>query len=154
MMNSQKIKRKQSLIFMMVTCIFLITLLGCGGQPVWLRDDPEDVVAGFLSAVEVQDTDTVWEFLSSSTRNELEKRAENFNQMPDHGTAVQGRDMLRFGHVLSSTREYKKIELKSSDQTHATVQIVLHDESVIPVELHRESNRWTLDLPLPEMEIK
>ena len=148
----REFKRKLSQIILAAACVFCVSLSGCGGTPVWQRDDPDEVVAGFLSAVEAQDSDVVWEFLSSQTREKLEKRAEDFNNLPEHGNTVRGRDMLRFGHVLSSTREYKKIIVASSDETHAAVQIVLHDGAVIPVDLHRESNRWTVDLPLEKSE--
>ena len=128
---------------------FLLTgMSGCGGTPVWMRDDPAEVVSGYLSAVEGQNPEIVWEFLSSPTREKLEKRAEAFNEASDHGVSMRGMDMLRFGHVLSSTREYKKILVSSSDDRHATVHIVRHDESVIPIDLHRESERWVIDLPL------
>ena len=142
------------MLWLTAFCFLWIWISGCGGTPVWMRDDPAEVVSGYLSAVEGQNPEMVWEFLSTPTREKLEKRAEAFNQTSDHGVSMRGVDMLRFGHVLSSTREYKKIQVSSSDEHHATVHIMLHDESVIPIDLHRESERWVIDLPLDEMEIK
>ena len=57
-------------------------------------------------------------------------------------------DMLRFGHVISSTREYKKLELIQSDASVATVRIVRHDESGLDIEMHNEDGRWTIELPI------
>ena len=56
--------------------------------------------------------------------------------------------MIRTGHVVSSTREYRKFELVSETETESVVEIVLQDETRIPVTLHRESDRWALDLPV------
>ena len=133
---------------------FSVMLYGCGGTPVWLRNDPSDVVKGYLQAVEVQDEATVWEFLSQETRNRLEQMAENYNR--DHASSppLKGREMLRFGHVLSSTREYKKIVVSTKDDNHAVVNIVLHDESTLSVDLFRESDRWAIGLPLDRMDTK
>ena len=134
--------------------VFCAILSGCGGTPVWLRDDPADVVKGYLQAVESQDENTVWEFLSEQTRQKLDQSAEKFNQNPASGAPRKGKDMLRFGHVISSTREYKKIVLSTKDDNHAVVNIVLHDETTHSVELIRESDRWAIALPLDRMDIK
>ena len=57
--------------------------------------------------------------------------------------------MLRTtGHVISSTREYKKLEVSSKTDQEAMVDIVMHDGSKKSVRLHRESGRWAIDLPL------
>ena len=128
--------------------LVLAGTVGCGGVPVWMRSAPDTVVYEYLQAVETQDYDTAWEFLSEQTRRDLDAKAAEFNAMPDHGVTVTGREMLRFGHVLSSTREYKKIAVASANDTVAEVEIILHDASKIPVTLHRESNRWAVNLPI------
>ena len=133
---------------------FLALMYGCGGTPVWLRDDPSEVVKGYLQAVEIQDEDTVWEFLSQNTRSQLEHQAELFNQSHPSSLPRKGADMLRFGHVLSSTREYRKIVVSTEDESHAVVNIVLHDESTLSVDLFRESDRWAIGLPLDGMDTK
>ena len=127
---------------------------GCGAGPVWTRDDPRDVLNGFLQNAEVQNVENMWEFLSASTQEALNARAEAFNAgshdgIPYKGAPRKGCDMLRTtGHVISSTREYKKLEVSSKTDQEAMVDIVMHDGSKKSVRLHRESGRWAIDLPL------
>lgn len=135
-------------MYLLAMLIFFVILAGCGAGPIWTREDPEDVLTGFLQATEGQSPETMWEFLSSETRRKLEERASSFNATSTNGETRRGYDMLRAGHVLSSTREYKKIELASLDGEKAIVNIVMHDGSNIPVALHREDGRWAIDLPL------
>ncbi len=135
-------------------CAFLLLfpVVGCGAGPVWTRDDPRDVVNGFLQTAEVQNVEMMWEFLSSASRDNLNARAESFNAQSKNSTPRKGCDMLRTtGHVISSTREYKKIEVSSQTADEAIVNIVMHNGSVKSLTLHRESGRWAIDLPL-EME--
>lgn len=132
-----------------ILCFLMLSFCyGCGGKPVWLRDDPDEVLAGFLQTTEAQSTETMWEYLSSETRRKLEERAEAFNADTSNGEKRRGRDMLRAGHVLSSTREYKKLEVAASDDKEAVVNIVMHDETIIAVKLYREDGRWAVTLPL------
>ena len=73
---------------------------------------------------------------------------DTFNQRFEGVMTRHPEDMLRFGHVISSTREYKKIELIQSDESVATVRIVRHDESGLDIEMHHEDGRWTIELPI------
>ncbi len=123
-------------------------ICGCGGTPVWMRDDPKDVLYGFLQTVEAQSTETMWEYLTDETRRKLEARAEAFNANAENGDKRKGYDMLRAGHVLSSTREYKKLEVAASDDKEAVVNIVMHDETKVAIKLYREGGRWAVSLPL------
>ena len=140
----QKDFGKRTAIFFFLLLSFI--LIGCRGVPVWQREDPEDVLDGFLQTAESQDIEAMWEFLSEKTRSRLTERAEAFNARSGV-TSHRGCDMLRPGHVLSSTREYKKLEVASQDDSSAAVDIVLHDGSRITVRLHREAGRWVIDLP-------
>lgn len=121
---------------------------GCGAGPVWTRDDPCEVLSGFLLATEVQDAEEMWEYLSAGTRDKLDEKARELNALVADGMPRKGFDMLRAGHVLSTTREYKKIELASQNGQNANVNLVLHDGSIIAIVMHREEKRWVIDLPV------
>ncbi len=142
------------LFYGLLFILFSVMMYGCRGTPVWLRSDPAEVVRGYLQAVESQDEEAVWEFLSQETRNQLEQKAGEYNRKHAAVQSRHGREMLRFGHVMSSTREYKKIVVATKDANHAVVNIVLHDESALSVDLFRESDRWAIGLPLDKMDIK
>ena len=131
-------------------CILFMTsfLAGCGSRPVWMRDDPCDVLAGFLQTTEYRGVDEMWEYLSAETRQRLDSRAQEFNAMQPEGGQRRGCDMIRAGHVLSTTREYKKLELAFENDRNAVVKIVLHDGNTIDVAMHRDAQRWAIDLPL------
>lgn len=133
-------------------CVVVLVLgggiWGCSGQPAWKKDAPDDVLKAFLSAAESQDLPLAWEFLGHSTREALASQAASFNAAHPNLPPREGADMLRFGRMLSSTREYKKFEVTSADADKAMVSIVLHDAAQINVELRRESGRWVIDLPV------
>ena len=120
---------------------------GCGSDPAY-RDDPCDVVREYLVAVEMQDNQAVWAFLSGDTRKKLDDKAAQFNDLPEHGNNRDGVDMFRTGHVLSSTREYKKLVLASQNNDSADVDIVLHDDKTLRIRLTKESGRWAIHLPI------
>lgn len=120
----------------------------CQAPPVWERNDPEVVLRGFLQSAEAQRTDLAWNYLSKNTREKLQQKVDAFNQRFEGVMMRQPEDMLRFGHVISSTREYKKLELIQSDASVATVRIVRHDESGLDIEMHNEDGRWTIELPI------
>ena len=131
--------------------VFLLSFMvnGCGAGPVWTRDDPRDVVNGFLQTAEVQNVEVMWEYLSTATQKSLNERADAFNAQSQNGSSRKGFEMLRTtGHVISSTREYKKLEVSSQTAEEAVVDIVMQDGSVKSLTLHRENGRWTIDLPL------
>ena len=134
--------------YLFILLFFVTVMTGCGAGPIWTRDNPKDVLSGFLQTTESQSTETMWEYLSEGTRSKLEARAAEFNAKTENGEKRRGCDMLRAGHVLSTTREYKKLEVASNDEQEAIINIVMHDGSIIPVSLHREANRWAIDLPL------
>lgn len=125
-------------------CLFM----SCGGPDPCESEDPCDVVRHFLTAADAQANERVWKCLSQETQTALEARADAFNQAHP-GQKRMGYDMLRAGHVMSSTREYKKFELASQDAASASVDIVKQNGSKLTVVLHREDNRWAMDLPLP-----
>ena len=52
-------------------CVLFCCMPGCGAGPVWQREEPEVVLTGFLETAEVQDTETMWEFLNAQTRDAL-----------------------------------------------------------------------------------
>ncbi len=125
-------------------------LTGCKAEPLWNRPNPEIVLRGFLQSAEAQRTDLVWNYLGEKTRDALSREAENFNKLIDKNDHPRKpEEMMRFGHVISSTREYKKLEVISADQSRAVVRIVrLNDMPHIDVVLTRENDRWTVELPL------
>ena len=123
---------------------------GCKKYESWMDDDPAAVLKAFLTTVEYQNSEKVWNYLSEENRKQLQNRADAVNAL-QNGTKQQiPADMLRFGHVISSTREYEKFEVKSQDEQTAVVAIILHDKSTILVEMKRENQRWTVDLPLSD----
>jgi len=126
------------------------TLIGCKAEPAWNRQDPEVVLRGFLQSAEAQRTDLVWNYLGENTRAALSHEAEKFNKnIEKNSHPRKPEEMMRFGHVISSTREYKKLEVISADQSRAVVRIVrLNEMSPIDVVLTRENDRWTVELPL------
>lgn len=129
-------------------CVLFCCMPGCGAAPVWQRENPEVVLTGFLETAEVQDTETMWEFLDAQTRDALQKKADAFNASAENGHPRKAWEMLRPGHVMATTREYKKIKPQTVTDTTAVVSIVLHDDSEITVTMQRENNRWTVALPL------
>ncbi|MBQ9241628.1 MAG: hypothetical protein IJ165_00120 [Proteobacteria bacterium] len=137
-----------SRLCMLVVLGIFCMLCACGEGPVWTRDDPRTVLSGFLTDAEYQDMANVWEYLSAETRQKLDQMASAFNASAENGSPRKGYEMLRTGHLLSSTREYRKIELVSSDDTSAELHIILHDETYKTVTLHREEGRWAIDLPI------
>ena len=123
------------------------SLWGCGEGAAWLRDDPQEVVRGYLQALDAQDRESACEFLSSKTRAKLDELARQ--SMDVTGEAERtGCRIIRSSHVVSSTREYRKFEVTSSSDTEAVVDIVLQNDSRISIALHREKDRWAIDLPL------
>ena len=91
----------------------------------------------------------MWEYLSGATREALDSRARAFNAASGGALERKGYDMLRTtGHVISSTREYKKLEISSQTDQEAVVDIVMHDGSKKSIRLHREDGRWAIDLPI------
>lgn len=132
----------------LLTCALSCFLLGCGAKPVWQREDPDVVLTGFLQATEGQSPELMWEFLDLQTRERLQQKANAFNASAQNGHTRKAWEMLRPGHVMSTTREYKKIKLETVTDTTAVVHIILHDDSEIPVTMQREDNRWTVALPL------
>lgn len=130
---------------MLVLSLFLSA---CGDGPVWTRDNPRTVLTGFLQELEYQDTATIWEYLSTRTRQALDAEAAAFNENASNGAPRKGHEMLRPGHVLATTREYKKIETVSSNGETAVMHIILHDETFKTVTLHKEEGRWAIHLPI------
>ena len=128
-------------------CVFL----SCGGPAPCESDDPCDVVKFFLTSADAQANEYVWKCLSGKTQAALEARAEAFNKA-HAGQHRRGFDMIRAGHVMSSTREYKKFELASQNDDSASVDIIKHDGSKLTIVLHREDNRWAMDLPLSDLD--
>ena len=134
---------------------FLVAALlgGCAAEPVWNRSEPDVVLKGFLQSADAQRTELVWNYLGDKTRAALEQEADAFNcSLPrDDAEKRTPHQMLRFGHVISSTREYKKLEVLSSDDQKARVRIVRHNDlAPIDVELIRENHRWTVELPISQ----
>ena len=98
-------------------------------------------------SVESQNREVVWEFLNHEDQAKLTQLAKDLE-------GFEGKDMLNFGHVISSTREYKKFELISQDKDNAVVAVVLHDQSQIKFQLAKgNQGRWTVDLPLEMISI-
>ena len=147
-MSGFRVKKLPQTCRLFALCVyFAVFCASCGSQPAY-RDDPCDVVREYLVSVEVGDIDSVWTFLSDTTREQLDSRAAAYNEMPQHGTMRTGREMLRTGHVLASTREYKKLVLASRTAESADVDIVLHDDSALRITLKNENGRWAVMLPL------
>lgn len=139
--NSHK---KGCVLYLLLFLIFMLS--GCGDGPTWTRSDPEDVLYGFLLSSEAMDTETMWEYLSEGTREKLETKASEFNRTAPENGSREPHEMLRTFHVISSTREFKKLETVSSDKHKASVNIVMHEGAAIPVELIREGKRWAIEL--------
>ncbi len=131
-----------------VFCVLGTSLFfsGCSNHEDWMQDDPEKVLSAFLISTESQDIESMWEFLSESSRTKLNQLADDFNRIPG-SKARRGCDMIRPGHVLYSTREYKKIEVVSQDNLSAQVDIVMHDDLRKSIFMRRETKRWAIDLP-------
>ena len=132
----------------LIFLLFLIFLLpACREVPTWERNEPEVVLSGFLIASDAMDTEAMWEYLSEDSQTKLKNKAEEFNKtVPERGRH-EPHQMIRTFHVISSTREFKKLETVSSDKHKATVNIVMHEGDAIPVTLIREEKRWAIELP-------
>ena len=152
MVRSLYIAKKRSGYACLVTLLFTMALacLGCKAPPVWEREDPDVVLRGFLQSADAERTDLVWNYLSKNTRDILQKKADEFNQISK--TERPAHEMIRFGHVMSSTREYKKLDVENENDLEAVVNIVKHDDSTIQVVLKKEDGHWTIDLPLERQE--
>lgn len=146
--NTKIQKHKAARLFAPLFFVWACLLTSCGAGPVWQREDPDVVLSGFLVAVESQNTKEMWEYLDPKTRDALQKKADDFNKNPQNGHKRQAWDMLRPGHVMATTREYKRIKLDKADEHSANVDIVLHDDSKVTVTMQRIDNRWTVALPL------
>jgi hypothetical protein len=130
-----------------LVCALVFLLWGCAAPP-WDRSEPDDAFRVFLQAAEAQDYNLVWEFLSENSKRELQGRADAFNAALPYASPRSPASMMRFGRMLSTTHEYKKIVIKSRQSDEAVVSIFLHDDAQIDVSLLRESGRWTVNLPL------
>lgn len=133
-----------------LSVLFILTCLlsACGEGPVWMRDDPRTVLAGYLQEAEYQDTASMWEYLSADTRGKLDSLAADFNASEANGKPRKGHEMLCPGHVLATTREYRKLEIISSNNEIAVLHIILHDDTYKTVTLHKEEGRWAINLPI------
>lgn len=128
--------------------LFLVFMTsGCGEGPLWTRSDPDEVLYGFLLASDSMDTEAMWEYLGKDTRARLQASADEFNSTAPENGRREAHQMMRTFHVISSTREFKKLLVVSSDEQKAEVHIVLHGDDAIPVELIREDKRWAIELP-------
>lgn len=145
-MSVTRMKKKACLRAVMI--ILSLMFCACQAPPVWERQDPEIVLKGFLQSADAQRTDLVWNYLGDHTRDILQQKADALNQRFMGVMSRQPEDMLRFGHVMSSTREYKKIELVRQDESVAIVRIVRHDAPGLDIEMRNENGRWAIDLPL------
>lgn len=132
--------------------IALLTLLclptACSAKKGFELDEPQAFVKAYLQTLDAQDNDNAWAFLSSPTKNSLEKLANDYNQSHD-GVNRSPALMLRFGHVIASTREYKKINCTGRNDASATVDVVLQNGNTLQIHLVKENSQWAVDLPIP-----
>lgn len=140
------IQMHHSMAIFYILC--LLGCLACSGTKNCDKTDPEDVLKGFLQDLDAQDYDSVWACLSQTSQNALRSKARAFNQNhPENPRLPQ--DLLRAGHVVSSTREYKKFETLSLNGQCATVAIVMQNNlPTIKTTLCLENDHWKISLPL------
>lgn len=124
----------------------------CGSNDPCLSDDPRDVVKQYLSLLDAQNEAGAFECLSRQAQDALTQRADAFNAA-NPGSERKPSEMLRAGHVIASTREYKKFEIQSQDGAQAAVGIIMQDGSQIPVLLRRDGTRWAVDLAVPNVNL-
>lgn len=125
-----------------VFVLLSVVLLACAPKEPWEQKDAAKVLENFLISVENQDRDSVWEFLKQQDRDALERLGQK--------AGLEGKDMLNFGHVLSSTREYKRFETVQHDDSRALVAIQKHDGSQIELELNKERGHWVVGLDIAQ----
>lgn len=142
----------QRLGFLFFLLVLAFLHFSCSGEDAWERQDPSDFLRGYLYAVESQDHDSVWAFLSVDSQAQLTQRAQAFAVLAK--TDSSGKDMLRLGHVLSSTREYKKFDVLSNDGQTARVDIIRHEGTDLRIELKREQGFWKIALPLSAFNLE
>lgn len=137
-----------------IILFILATLhISCSGEEIWERQNPSNFLRNYLYAVDIQAHDAVWSFLSSESQNHLDRRAKALAVLTKNNSYA-GKDMLRLGHVLSSTREYKKFELLSNDGQRAEVEIIRHEGASLYIQLTREHGQWKITLPLADFDIE
>lgn len=123
---------------------------GCGAPDPCFDEDPKNVVKQYLTMLEAQNEARAFLCLSDETKTWLEKQAADFNDDNPNRKRTPAQ-MIRAGHVISSTREYKKFEVDSETPSNATVSIVMQDGTRIPIELIRQKDkRWAIQLPVDD----
>lgn len=134
-----------------MSCVIGCGLVACSAKDPCLSDDPRDVVKQYLQMLDAQNEAKALDCLTDEAQNALAQRAEAFNAVHADGKREPS-EMLRAGHVIASTREYKKFEVQSEDESRAIVDIVMQDGSKIPVSLRRESARWAVELDITRIQ--
>lgn len=144
--------RTQNWISCACRLIALLLLLclptACGAKKGFELDEPQAFVKAYLQTLDAQDNDDAWAFLSARSKHSLEKLANDYNQTHD-GANRSPAHMLRFGHVIASTREYKKIQCSTQNDAAAIVDVVLQNGNTIQIPLVKENSQWAVDLPIP-----
>lgn len=120
-------------------------LWGCSKPEPWERDEPEEALKVFLAALETRQLELAWEFLLPEDRAVLETHAAALAEL---GVERQPWQLLSPGHVVSSPSEYAAVRVAETRDEVTVVELVLHDERQIPVEMIRRDGRWYVDLPL------
>lgn len=143
----------QRLGFLFFLLVSAFLHFSCSGEDAWERQDPSDFLRAYLYAVESQDHESVWAFLSVDSQTQLAQRAQALAALAKTDSYT-GKDMLRLGHVLSSTREYKKFDVLSNDGQTAQVDIIRHEGTDLRIELKREQGFWKIALPLSAFNIE
>lgn len=133
-------------------CVVCCVVSSCSAKDPCLSDDPRDVVKRYLVMLDAQNEEGAYACLSSEAQKSLADRAEAFNADHPDGKRTPG-EMLRAGHVVASTREYKKFEVQTEDRTKAVVDIVMQDGRKIPVALRREAERWSIELDISREKV-
>ena len=132
----------------LVALLSLLCLpVACSAKKGFELDEPQAFVKAYLQTLDAQDNDDAWAFLSSRSKNSLEKLALDYNQTHD-GVNRAPAHMLRFGHVIASTREYKKILCSNQNESSAVVDVVLQNGNTLQIQLVKENSQWAVDLPI------
>ena len=98
-----------------MSCVIGCGLVACSAKDPCLSDDPRDVVKQYLQMLDAQNEAKALGCLTDEAQNALAQRAEAFNAVHADGKREPS-EMLRAGHVIASTREYKKFEVQSEDE--------------------------------------
>jgi len=133
--------------------LLLFVALSCTRPQPYELEDPTEAAKVFLTALDYQAGEMVWEFLLPEDREVLEARKAEFDALTDVKIERKAWEFLSPGHIISSPAEYKGVTVDEgrSDGDNVVVVVELQDESTFDLPMVHKGARWYVDLPLESL---